>query len=175
MIRKRLWRYACSCSHLHEHSVSFQVYIPAIEGFVPSEMVRTLRAFLELCYLVHQHVISESVLGKIKLALVQFHHHHKIFMEGDNSIISTFSLPHQHAEKHYPHLICLFSAPNSLCSSITENKHIKVVKEPWCRSSKYQPLSQMLLTNQRLDKIAAAHVDFMLRVVYKKTPGDFCR
>ena len=126
-------------------------------------MVRTLRAFLELCYLVRQHVISESVLGKIELALAQFHHHRKIFMEGDNPIISTFSLPRQHAAKHYPHLIRLFGAPNGLCSSITENKHIKVVKEPWRRSSKYQPLSQMLLTNQRLDKIAAARVDFKAR------------
>ena len=137
--------------------------MPAIEGFVPSEMVRTLRAFLELCYIIRRHVISESALGQIESALARFHHHRKVFTEGNNPIVSTFSLPRQHAAKHYPHLIRLFGAPNGLCSSITENKHIKAVKEPWRRSNKYQPLGQILLTNQRLDKIAAARVDFKAR------------
>ena len=30
-----------------------QVYLPAIEGFVPKDMIRTFRTFLEFCYLVH--------------------------------------------------------------------------------------------------------------------------
>jgi hypothetical protein len=34
------------------------------------------------------------------------------------------------------------------------------VKEPWRRSSRFEALGQMLLTNQRLDKLAAARVDF---------------
>ncbi len=38
-----------------------------------------------------------------------------------------------------------------------ESKHIKAVKR---RSNRYKALGQMLLTNQRLDKLAAAHVDF---------------
>lgn len=46
---------------------------------------------------------------------------------------------------------------------MTEAKHIKTVKEPWRRSSRYDPLEQMLLTNQRLDKLAAARVDFTSR------------
>jgi hypothetical protein len=54
----------------------------------------------------------------------------------------------------------MFGAPNGLCSSMTEAKHIKAVKEPWRQSSHYEPLGQMLLTNQRLDKLAAAHIDF---------------
>ena len=53
-----------------------------------------------------------------------------------------------------------FGAPNGLCSSITESKHIKVVKEPWWRSNQFNALGQMLLTNQRLDKLAAACIDF---------------
>ncbi|KAG1876246.1 hypothetical protein F4604DRAFT_2006193 [Suillus subluteus] len=39
-------------------------------------------------------------------------------------------------------------------------KHIKAVKEPWRCSSRYKALGQMLVTNQRLDKLAAAHIDF---------------
>jgi hypothetical protein len=60
-------------------------------------------------------------------------------------------------------MIRLFGAPNGLCSSITEAKHIKAVKEPWRRSNRDRPLKQMLLINQRLDKLAAAHVDFTRR------------
>jgi len=33
---------------------------------------------------------------------------------------------------------------NGLCSSITELKHIKAVKEPWCQSSQYKALIKML-------------------------------
>ncbi|KAG1882203.1 hypothetical protein F4604DRAFT_1879601 [Suillus subluteus] len=40
------------------------------------------------------------------------------------------------------------------------SKHIKAVKKPWCRSSRFKALSQMLLTNQHLDKLAAACADF---------------
>jgi hypothetical protein len=64
---------------------------------------------------------------------------------------------------HYPDTIRLFGAPNGLCSSITEAKHIKAVKEPWHRSNRNKPLKQMLFTNQRLDKLAAARIDFTQR------------
>jgi hypothetical protein len=63
----------------------------------------------------------------------------------------------------YPKLIRAFGAPNGLCSSITESKHIKAVKEPWRRSSRFNPLNQILLTNQRLDKLAASRADFAKR------------
>jgi len=62
----------------------------------------------------------------------------------------------QHSLLHYLHSIHLFGSPNGLCSSITESKHIKAVKEPWRRSSHYNALVQMLRTLCRLDKLAAA-------------------
>lgn len=52
-----------------------------------------------------------------------------------------------------------FGAPNGMCSSITESRHITAVKKPWRRSNRYNALSQMLLTNQRLDKLHAMRVD----------------
>jgi len=61
---------------------------------------------------------------------------------------------------HYFSLIRAFGASNGLCSSITELKHIKAVKEPWQRSSLFEALGQMLLTNQHLNKLAAFCVDF---------------
>ena len=54
----------------------------------------------------------------------------------------------------------MFGVPNEICSSITESKHIKVVKEPWQQSNQFEALRQMLVTNQRLDKLAAAHLVF---------------
>jgi hypothetical protein len=66
------------------------------------------------------------------------------------------SLPRQHSLCHYIHSIRLFGSPNGLCSSITESKHIKAVKEPWRRSSRHEPLGQMLQTISRLEKLAAA-------------------
>jgi len=61
---------------------------------------------------------------------------------------------------HYHHLIQEFSAPNGLCSSITKSKHIKAVKKPWRHSNCFQPLGQMLIINQCLNKLAAMRVDF---------------
>jgi hypothetical protein len=66
-------------------------------------------------------------------------------------------------------LIRAFGAPNGLCSSITESKHIKAVKEPWRRSNRFEALPQILLTNQRLDKLAAARVDFAERGMLQGT------
>ena len=74
-----------------------------------------------------------------------------------------FALPRQHSLVHYFSLVRAFGAPNGLCSSITESKHIKAVKEPWQQSNHYEALGQMLLTNQRLDKLAAARIDFTHR------------
>ncbi|KAG2124061.1 hypothetical protein DEU56DRAFT_923674 [Suillus clintonianus] len=138
-----------------------KVYLPAIEGHVPTDVVRTFRAFLEFCYLVRRSIITESTLGQIQDALDRFHHYRAIFES--TGVVSTFSLPRQHSCTHYILLIRLYGAPNGLCSSITETKHIKAVKEPWRRSSRYKALGQMLVTNQRLDKLAAARVDFKSR------------
>ncbi len=65
--------------------------------------------------------------------------------------------------KHYVHLIQEYGAPNGLCSSITESKHIKAVKEPWRRSNRFEALGQMLKTNSRLCKLAAARAHFKKR------------
>ncbi|KAN0101260.1 hypothetical protein V8E55_001244 [Tylopilus felleus] len=146
-----------------------KVYIAAIEGYVPVEMVWTLRAFLEFCYLVRRHIISDEALKEIKDVLARFHNHRQIFVSGNNLVVTTFSLPRQHVAKHYPSLIRLFGAPNGLCSSITECKHIKAVKEPWCRSSKFNALGQMLRTNQHLDKITSSRTDFESREMFKES------
>ena len=123
-------------------------------------MVRALSSFIEFCYLVQRSVITEDDLIAIDNAVANFHRDRVIF---DEVRPDGYSLPRQHSLVHYSDLIREFGAPNGLCSSITESKHIKAVKEPWRRSSHFKALGQMLLTNQRLDKLAAARVDFKAR------------
>jgi hypothetical protein len=147
------------------HLVSpLQVYLPAIAGHVPPKMVRAISDFMEFCYLVRRSVIDEDNLVDIDTAVANFHHNRVAF---DLVRPDGYSLPRQHSLKHYTFLIQEFGAPNGLCSSITESKHIKAIKEPWRRSSRFEALPQMLLTNQRLDKLAAARVDFQARGMLK--------
>lgn len=121
-------------------------------------MVAAIRSFTEFCYLARRSVISEDTLTVIDTTLEEFNTNRQIFK--DLGIRADFNLPRQHAIFHYPHLIREFGCPNGLCSSITENKHIKAIKKPWHRSSRHQALRQILVTNQRLDKLAAARVHF---------------
>ncbi|KAH9990721.1 hypothetical protein BJV77DRAFT_1060934 [Russula vinacea] len=121
-----------------------KVYLPAISGHVPCQMVHCLAA-----------------LRSMGLALNQFHAKRVIFTE--HSVRVNFNLPRQHSLIHYRRNIQLFGSPNGLCSSITESKHIRSVKELWRRSSHFKALGQMLLTNQCLDKLSASQVDFMSR------------
>lgn len=127
---------------------------------MPPQMLRAFSAFLEFCYLVRRNVLNEVTLVQIDAALARYHHERTIF-EQEGVCPDGFSLPRQHSLVHYRHLTQQFGAPNGLCSSITESKHIKAVKEPWRRSSKFQALGQMLTINERLDKLAASRVDFV--------------
>jgi hypothetical protein len=147
---------------MQQESIFLQVYLPALEGHLPVDIIRTFRAFLEFCYIVCWSVFTERDLTELQDALNRFHHFRKIFVTSGvwpNGI----SLPRQHSLVHYIPLIRLFGAPNGLCTSLTESKHIQAVKEPWCRSNRNKPLGQMLITNQRLDQLAAARTDFVNR------------
>jgi hypothetical protein len=122
-------------------------------------MVQTMHTFLDFCYIARRDVHNTHSLAALDDALQRFHHHREIFRTS-GVCLEGFNLPRQHFLVHYVKLIWAFGAPNGLCSSITESKHIKAVKEPWWRSSRFEALSQMLLTNQRLDKLSAARIDF---------------
>ncbi|KAF9497027.1 hypothetical protein BDN71DRAFT_1481966 [Pleurotus eryngii] len=135
-----------------------KVFLPAIVGQVPDGMVAAICSFMEFCYLARCSVISEDTLTVIETVLEEFNTKWQIFK--DLGIHTDFNLPCQHAIFHYPHLIHKFGCPNGLCSSITENKHIKAIKKPWCHSSRHQALRQILLINQCLDELVATRVHF---------------
>ena len=124
-----------------------QVYLPALEGHIPSEMMRAVQAFMDFCYIVRQEFHDTNTLQDLQEALDRYSHYRTIF-QTCGVRPTGFNLPRQHSRLHYFKLIRAFGAPNGLCSSITESKHIAAIKEPWRRSSLYQALGQMLLTNQ---------------------------
>jgi hypothetical protein len=138
-------------------TIAMQVYLAAITGHVPDAMVKSLSAFLDFCYIARRNAITSEGLEQLKYALARFHVYREIFVGTAGIRGDQISLPRQHSLTHYARSICLFGSPNGLCSSITESKHIKAVKEPWRRSNCFQALAQMLQTICRMDKLAAAH------------------
>ncbi|KIY65261.1 hypothetical protein CYLTODRAFT_400697 [Cylindrobasidium torrendii FP15055 ss-10] len=130
-----------------------KVYLAAIAGYVPGAMLRALSAFIDFCYLVRRNAIDTDALSQIQKKLDEFHHYRRIFI--DTGVRDTISLPRQHSLTHYPRSIVLFGSPNGLCSSITESKHIRAVKQPWRQSNRNKPLYQMVQRISRMDKMAA--------------------
>ncbi|KAK1233420.1 hypothetical protein PQX77_003424, partial [Marasmius sp. AFHP31] len=138
-----------------------KVFLPAVEAYIPTEMSKCLAAFLDFCYLVRRNDFDEDTITEIQHAIERFHHHRQIFI--DIGLRNNLSIPRLHSMVHYPSLILDFGAPNGVCSSITESRHITAVKKPWRRSNRHNALSQILLTNQRLDKLAAKRSELVER------------
>jgi hypothetical protein len=114
---------------------------------------------MNCCYIVRRNAITARDVTRYREELAHFHKLREVFIE--TGVRTTVELPRQHAMMHYADGIELFGSPNGICSSITESKHIKAIKEPWRRSSRNQALHQMLRTISRLEKLAA------LRTVFK--------
>ncbi|KAH9021931.1 hypothetical protein EDB84DRAFT_1511344 [Lactarius hengduanensis] len=140
-----------------------KVYLPAIVGYVPDDIVKCLSAFLEACYISRRQDIDSTVLDTLQHTLDNFKELREVFRTSGVRPTGFTSLPRQHSIFHYRRQIEDFGAPGGLCSSITESRHITAVKKPWRRSNRYQALGQMLLINQRLDKLAAMRSDFFSR------------
>lgn len=143
--------------------------MPAIEGFVPRDIIRCFNAYLDFCYIARMSTFTERTLDSLDDALKRFHKYHMVFQQFGVREPTTagFALPRQHAMVHYRKHIENFGAPNGLCSSITESKHIIAVKRPWRRSSRYNAIRQIMLTNRRMEKLTAARVRFTVRSLLK--------
>ncbi|KAF8337791.1 hypothetical protein F5887DRAFT_1063026 [Amanita rubescens] len=133
-----------------------KVFLPAIVGLVPAKMVKAISAFLDFCYIVRQPSLNEADLKALDDALERFCRHRDIFVT-TGICPDGISLPRQHSLQHYHRHIVQFGAPEGLSTSITESKHIDAVKKPWRRTNHFEELKQMLLINQRMDKLAAFH------------------
>ncbi|KAJ8494952.1 hypothetical protein ONZ45_g13058 [Pleurotus djamor] len=138
-----------------------KVYLPVLLDYVPLEVLNTFSSFLDFCYLARRTRFNETTLADLDTRLRDFQEHREIFRT--EGVRTNFSLPRQHALTHYRYSIQRFGAPYGLCSSITESRHITAVKKPWRRSNRYNALGQMLLTNQRLDKLQALRTQLVAR------------
>jgi hypothetical protein len=114
---------------------------------------------MDLCYIFRRNAITVTALAMAEALLKQFHDLRCIFIT--ENVRESISLPRQHALPHYLTSIVLFGSPNGLCLSITESKHIKSVKEPWRRSSRFRALIQMLRTIVCLEKLVALRRRFL--------------
>ncbi|KAG5220588.1 C2H2-type domain-containing protein [Salix suchowensis] len=87
---------------------------------------------------------------------------------------TSISLLRQHSLVHYASKIELFGSPNGHCSSITESKHIKAVKQPWRCSSRHKALPQMVKTVSQLDKLAALRHVFLNHGMLTGLVSSYC-
>ncbi|KAJ2911359.1 hypothetical protein MD484_g9055, partial [Candolleomyces efflorescens] len=58
-----------------------KVYLPAIKGHVPDEMVQAISAFLDFCYLAQRADITEDTLKSMDNALQRFYLYREVFRE----------------------------------------------------------------------------------------------
>ena len=82
--------------------------MPAIEGYVPKEVIQTFSVFLDFYYLVCRNVVDKDDLIEIQDVLNRFHATHSVFQW--LGIWEGFLLPCQHAMKHYAAHIQNFGA-----------------------------------------------------------------
>ncbi|KAI0739088.1 hypothetical protein C8Q80DRAFT_1222300 [Daedaleopsis nitida] len=134
-----------------------KVFLHSLTGYVPDDMIRCMRMFLDFAYLARRSAHDSRSLSHMEAVLEQFHELRAIFV--DAGVRTSISLPRQHALRHYVSGIKLFGALNGLCTSITESKHITAVKRPWRLSNRNNPLIQILQRNTRLSKITALRVE----------------
>ena len=92
--------YTASFSQPHPPSHN-QIYLPVIAGIIPEEVVRTMAAFLEFCYLAHWAYLTDTTLRRMEDTRQQFHQYRTIF-QTSGVHPDGFSLPCQHSLDHYP-------------------------------------------------------------------------
>lgn len=133
-----------------------KIYLPAIAGHVPDDMVKCVATFLNICYIIQLNTISLDIINnQLTNTLDQYNQYHHIFVT--MGICEHFNLPHSHAQSHIIQAIQLFGSPNGLCSSITESKHIEAVQ-----SARYKALKQMLVIHAWTEKMHAVGAAFAM-------------
>jgi hypothetical protein len=151
----------------------FQIFLAAVVGFIPAEMVRAIREFIDFSYLVRREVIDADVLDAIDGCVERYHAYRESFKSEGVLSKTGFNLPRQHSMVHYRRLIQQFGAPNGLSTSLVESKHKESVKEPWRRSNRNDAVLQMAKTVERMEKLKAARAEYekcgMLTPVAKRS------
>jgi hypothetical protein len=124
-------------------------------------MVRCGRELLECLYRIRADEHDDNSLAELAEHEQLYVQLREIFRT--TGVREDFNLPRQHGLFHFGPNIKRFGSANGLCTTLTESKHRKVIKEPWRRSSHYEALPQMLQINSRLDQLRACAVAFRKR------------
>ena len=77
MTRKLSWKFMFTYSS--NNLFTCQVYLPAITGHVPPQMVHAISSFMEFCYQVRCSVLDDKDLEAIDAAVAEFHQEHVAF------------------------------------------------------------------------------------------------
>lgn len=126
---------------------------------------------MDACYIARKNAITAPMLEHFQESVEHFHELRNIFIEA--GVRTNISLPRQHALAHFYYAMKFFGSPNGLCSSITESKDIRAVKEPWHRSNRYKALIQMLQTIVRMEKMAWLRETFLDRGMLFGTTSSY--
>ncbi|TFK61433.1 hypothetical protein BDN72DRAFT_904104 [Pluteus cervinus] len=116
-----------------------KVYIPAIEGLVPQDIVRAFTTYLDFCYLARRASLTSRDLLRLDQALGRFHEYHQIFQEVGVREGEAISLPRQHAMIPRPNKVkdSVFSDPprprstHPILRPSPKNCHSLVVQDPF--------------------------------------------
>ena len=92
-----------------------KVYLTALKGIVPTDVMKTFTAFLDFCYIAQKTALTEDDLTTLNTTLWPFHHYQNVFQDLGVQP-DGFSLPCQHTLVHYHSHIENFGAPNRLRS-----------------------------------------------------------
>ena len=107
-------------------------------SFLFQNVLHTLHALLEFCYIVWKNSLTQTDLDQLKNVLSRLHQYWSVFPASMDGVLH----PRQHALLHYHSLIQLFGAPNGLCSLITESKPSGQLRNLGITQIKINPLDK---------------------------------
>jgi len=103
---KALMKVCTIASQLHISNFVCQVYLPALEGYIPIRMISCFSTLLDFFYLARQSSHDTNSISAMQDALSRFRTLREVFQEVGVRP-DGFSLPRQHALKHYTHRITI--------------------------------------------------------------------
>jgi hypothetical protein len=130
-------------------------------------MVRACRELLECLYIIRADEHDDESLAELEKHEQLYVEFREIFRE--TGVRADFNLPRQHALFHWRPRIQDFGSMNGTCTTLVESKHRTAIKEPWRRSSKYEPMHQMLITNSRMTQLRACATAFRKHGLLRET------
>jgi hypothetical protein len=131
--------------------MNIQVYIPALVGRVPDEIVQVFVTFADIVYIIRRSDFDQDVIALLRERIDEFFQQVKIFI--DYGVRKDMNLPRQHYVDHYDEVIEDFGSPGGSDSSITEHRHIEDVKRHWRKTNHNNATGQIVKMVERKTKL----------------------